>query len=137
MNSWKSAYLNSSGLRIHYYRTGGGGPPVIINHGAGDDGLCWMRIAQVLEKDYDVILPDARGHGKSDPGKGNYSAQARAADLLGLIESLRLDRPVVGGHSMGADTALTFAADYPHRVRGVFLEDPPLILPGETFSDGK
>jgi pimeloyl-ACP methyl ester carboxylesterase len=122
-------------LRIHYYRTGGDKPPVVINHGAGDDGLCWTRVVKELEQDYDVILPDARGHGKSASGKKDYSSQARVADLAGLIQSLHLEQPVVGGHSMGADTSLHLAAEFPQLSRAIFLEDPPLTLPGEPLFD--
>jgi pimeloyl-ACP methyl ester carboxylesterase len=38
---------------------------------------------------------------------------------------------------MGADTAMSFAAFHPEMTRGIFLEDPPIILPGEKFGDGK
>ena len=137
MENWSNGYINVNGIKLHYYRTGGNKAPVVINHGAGDDGLCWTRIAKVLEKDYDVILPDARGHGKSASGKGDYSTEARVADLVGLLQALNLDRPMIGGHSMGADTSLHFAAAYPDQVHGVFLEDPPIIMPGEILGDGQ
>lgn len=137
MNSWADGYISGNGLKIHYYRTGGGKPPVVINHGAGDDGLCWTRVAKILQKDYDVIMPDARGHGKSSSGKGNYSAEARVTDLLTLVTELDLDRPVIGGHSLGADTSLHFAADFPDKVRGIFLEDPPIIPPGDYSQAGQ
>ena len=78
-------------------------------------------------------MADTRGHGKSDTGKRDYSSRQRVADLAGLIEALKLDRPVIGGHSLGADTSMHLAANYPHLTRGVFLEDPPIILPGEKF----
>ncbi len=136
MPNWSESTLTVNGIQIHYYRTGGDKPPVVMNHGAGDDGLCWRRVAKELEKDYDLILPDARGHGKSSSGKGDYSTLQRVADLKGLVEALKLERPVVGGHSMGADTAVHLAADYPGLVRGVFLEDPPVILSGEKFGNG-
>ncbi len=136
MNHWSDGFVNVNGMQIHYYRTGGEKPPVVINHGAGDDGLCWTRVALELEKDYDLILPDARGHGKSASGRGDYSSRARVADLVGLIQALKLERPVVGGHSMGADTSLHLAVEHPDLVRGIFLEDPPIILPGETFNTG-
>jgi pimeloyl-ACP methyl ester carboxylesterase len=137
MSTWSDGYIQVNGLRIHYYRTGGDKPPVVINHGSGDDGLCWTRIAKELEEDYDVILPDTRGHGKSDSGKRDYSTRQRVADLAGLIQTLKLDRPVVGGHSLGADTSMHLAANYPHLTRGIFLEDPPIILPGEKFGSGE
>jgi N-formylmaleamate deformylase len=136
MPNWSDGYLTANNLKIHYYRTGGDKPPVVINHGAGDDGLCWTRLAQELEADYDLILPDARGHGLSDPGNGDYSSEQRAADLAGLIQALGLDRPIVGGHSMGADASLHLAANYPALTRGVFLEDPPIFQPGETMGPG-
>jgi len=134
MDIWPDGYITTNGIEIHYYRTGEDKPPVVINHGAGDDGLCWTRIAKELQVDYDVILPDARGHGKSASGEGDYSTEARVKDLAALVQELDLDRPVIGGHSMGADTCLHYAAAYPDLVRGVFLEDPPIIMPGDTFS---
>ena len=137
MPKWSDDYVTANGIKIHYYRTGGDKPRVIFNHGAGDDGLCWTHVVRELENDYDVVMVDARGHGKSGSGKGDYSTAQRVADLAGLVQALNLDRPVVGGHSMGADTAMNLAAAHPELTRGVFLEDPPIILPGEKFSDGK
>jgi N-formylmaleamate deformylase len=133
MPSWTDGYLTANNLKIHYYRTSGDKPPVVINHGAGDDGLCFTHIVKQLEGDYDVIMPDARGHGKSGSGKGDYSVSQRVEDLAGLVRSLRLDRPVVGGHSLGAETSMHLAANYPDLVRAIFLEDPPIFLPGEKF----
>jgi N-formylmaleamate deformylase len=137
MPGWSDGYVTANNIKIHYYRTGGNKPPVVINHGAGDDGLCFTHMAKELEQDYDMIMPDARGHGKSSSGHKDYSSQQRVEDLAGLIRALGLDHPVVGGHSLGADTSMNLAASYPQLVRGIFLEDPPIILPGETFGDGK
>ena len=134
MPHWTEGFIRANNIKIHYYRTGVGKPVVVLNHGAGDDGLCFTRVARELEVDYDLILPDARGHGRSGSGKGDYSTEARVEDLARLIRALNLDQPVVGGHSMGADTAMSLAATHPELVRGVFLEDPPIILPGEKFA---
>jgi N-formylmaleamate deformylase len=133
---WSDGSVTANNIKIHYYRTGGIKPPVVINHGAGDDGLCFTRVVKELEQDYDVIMPDARGHGKSFKGNKDYSSQQHVEDLAGLIRTLKLDHPVVGGHSMGADTSMNLVACYPELVRGIFLEDPPIILPGQTFGDG-
>ena len=132
----RMGYVNANGLKIHYYRTGGDKPKVIFNHGAGDDGLCWTRVVKELEADYDCIMVDGRGHGLTSSGKGDYSTAQRVADLAGLIQALGLERPVVGGHSLGADTSMNFAALHPELTRAVFLEDPPIIIPGEKFGDG-
>ncbi|MEN6621006.1 MAG: alpha/beta hydrolase [Smithella sp.] len=137
MSQWFDGYVTSNGIKIHYYRTGGDKPKVVFSHGAGDDGLCFTRIAKELEKNYDLIMPDARGHGKSDIGSGDYSTKQRVADLVGFIKELKLDRPIIGGHSMGADTSMNLAAEYPDMVRAIYLEDPPLLMPGETFGSGE
>ncbi len=97
MKRWSDGYVNANGIRVHYYRTGGNKPQVVLNHGAMDDGLCWTRVAKELEQDYDVIMFDARGHGLSDSGQGDYLSETRAKDLAEAIQILGLDKPVVGG----------------------------------------
>src|SRR5688500_11005922 len=124
-----SGEVTANGLRQHYWRTGwaaAGKPVLVLAHGATDNGLCWTRLAKVLEGEWDVVIPDARGHGLSEAPEEDYSAGARAADLAKLIEALGLVRPVVGGHSMGGSTALRLAAEHPELVRAAVLEDPPL-----------
>ena len=65
MNDWQSGFVDANGLRLHYTRTGGDGPPVVLAHGVTDSGLCWARVAKALSPDFDVIMVDARGHGQS------------------------------------------------------------------------
>jgi len=125
MNHWQSGYTDANGIRIHYHRTGGDKPPLVLLHGITDNGLCWGRLARVLEADYDVVMVDARGHGLSDKPESGYTSDDYAADIAGLIESLDLGPAIVMGHSLGAVTAATVAAGHPHRVTGAVLEDPP------------
>src|SRR5687767_3643665 len=125
---WRSGEVRANGIRQHYWRTGeGSGKPVLVlAHGATDNGLCWTRVTKALEADWDIVMPDARGHGLSEAPEEDYSAGARAADLAALIRELGLERPVVGGHSMGAATTLRLAAERPDLVRAAILEDPGL-----------
>jgi N-formylmaleamate deformylase len=127
MDEFQRDYVESNGIRIHYYRST---PPdarmtVVLLHGITDNGMCWVRVARALKDRYDVIMPDTRGHGFSGAPESGYSQKDRANDLAGLIQGLGLDRPVLFGHSLGADTATITAAHYPDLVRGVILEDPP------------
>jgi pimeloyl-ACP methyl ester carboxylesterase len=134
MTDWTTAEISTNGIRIHYTRTGGDKRPLVLSHGATDSGLCWTRLARVLEADYDLIMPDARGHGLSEAPDSGYSAADHAADLAGLIRGLGLDRPAVGGHSMGAGTTLTLAAEYPDLVSCAILEDPGIRLDDQPAS---
>ncbi|MHA2227401.1 MAG: alpha/beta fold hydrolase [Candidatus Hodarchaeales archaeon] len=78
----------------------------------------------MLEEHYDVIMVDARGHGLSD-ASGPYTMDNLAKDLIGLIEALNLDKSILMGHSMGAQTSAQTAAIRPDLVSKLILEDPP------------
>jgi pimeloyl-ACP methyl ester carboxylesterase len=125
MSEWSSGDVTANGIKVHYYRTGGDKPPLVLAHGFSDNGLCWTRIVQVLEHRYDVIMADARGHGLSNAPHEGYSSEDHAADLAGLIQALGLGKPALMGHSMGASTVATTAVTYPALVACAILEDPP------------
>lgn len=120
-----SEYVISNGVRIHSCRTGGNKPPLVLAHGITDDGMCWSPIAEVLAEDFDVIMVDTRGHGKSDAPEDGYTLQNLGAELAGVLQALKLDKPILLGHSMGAITALVTAGLYPSIPRAIMLEDPP------------
>src|SRR5947207_4628322 len=100
MGAWQDGYIHANGIRIHYTRTGAGTgkTPIVLNHGGTGNGLTWTRVARALEADYDVVMPDARGHGLTDAPDAGYDHTTRAADLAAFVQALGLDRPVVGGH---------------------------------------
>lgn len=125
MTDWQTGDVVANGIRIHYSRTGGDKPPLLLLHGSTDNGLCWTPVARQLAADYDVVMPDARGHGLSEAPPEGYSSAERAADAAALIGSLGLGQSAIGGHSMGGLTAFRLAVDYPELVRCAFLEDPP------------
>lgn len=56
---WTDGYVMANGIRIHYWRTGGDQPVLVMAHGSSDDGLCWTNLAKELEADYDIIMADA------------------------------------------------------------------------------
>jgi len=97
----------------------------VLLHGITDDGLCWTPVAEALAETYDVIMLDARGHGKSNAPENGYNYETMATEVADVIESLGLENPVVLGHSMGAMTALILAALEPDLPRAIILEDPP------------
>jgi pimeloyl-ACP methyl ester carboxylesterase len=127
-SAWTDGYVYTNGIRLHYWRTGAGsGKPVIVMaHGSSDDALCWTNLAKEITGQYDVIMFDARGHGWSDPPKAGDPADAQVEDLAGLIGELKLDRPILMGHSMGSFSVAWFAAKYPNVPRAIILEDPNL-----------
>ncbi len=112
------------GVKIHYYRSGGKKPPIVLLHGATDDALCWGRTAEELTERYDVIMPDAQGHGRSDRLGPEFSFENHTKQVAGLIRQLELKEPIIMGHSMGAGTTCNVAMEYPALPKAVVLEDP-------------
>ena len=126
---WTDGYVFANGIRIHYWRTGGAKPALVLAHGSSDDGLCWTNLAKEIQDKYDIIMFDARGHGLSDPPTPSDAPDVQVEDLAGLIKELKLDRPILMGHSMGSSSVAHFAAKYPDVPRAVILEDPGLVRP--------
>ena len=128
--NWSSSKVHVNGLNINCYRSGEEGsprvgPPVILAHGITDNGQCWNPLAKVLAESYDVVSPDARGHGFSDRPERGYGSREHAEDLSGLVKALRLDSPALIGHSMGADNVAMMAYMRPDLPCCIVLEDPP------------
>lgn len=128
MSQWFEGDIDANGVQIHYHRTGSAGKPaLLLLHGITDSGRVWQRVARDLEDDYDIITTDARGHGQSADLARGFSIPLLADDAAGVIQGLGLHQPYLWGHSMGAITAATLAANYPDLVRAAVLEDPPLL----------
>lgn len=124
MSDWFSGDVVVNGVKIHYHRTGGDKPPVVLVHGITDSGLCWTRLAQALEGKYDLVMYDARGHGLSGVPETGYAPEEHVADMAELIVALGLERPALIGHSMGASNVALAIATHPGLARCAILEDP-------------
>jgi pimeloyl-ACP methyl ester carboxylesterase len=121
---WTEGDIDVGDVRVHFYRAGSAGQPgVVLVHGFSDNGLCWSRVARMLESTFDVVMLDARNHGLSQTAAGDLSDLG--ADIAAVITGLGLDQPVVVGHSVGAAAAAELAARHPGLVSRLVLEDPP------------
>lgn len=129
MVGWKTGTCEVNGINIHYLRTGGNKPSVVLLHGLMTSGACWTPLARELEEDYDVIMPDARGHGNSTALNQGYCYDNLAKDVLSLIEVLGLADPVLIGHSMGGMTAAVVPSRSPKRLQGLVSIDPSFLTP--------
>ena len=49
---WQEGNVDLAEIKIHYYRTGGDKPPLLVAHGFSDNGLCWRRLTENLQKQW-------------------------------------------------------------------------------------
>lgn len=131
--TWTENFIDTQGGYIRYFRTGGDKPSMILLHGAMNNGLCWTRVAKALEIDFDIVMPDARGHGKSVSNQKGYSLSEIVEDTAELIKHLKIAPVIVMGHSMGAQMATELGARYPDLVKKLVLEDPAYFFKNPTF----
>lgn len=127
--NWISGTFQRDGVDLHYLRTGGSKPPLVLLHGLTASGACWSPLARTLEDQFDVVMPDARGHGNSTAPLHGYRYEDHAMDVIALIQQLGLVAPIVLGHSMGGMTAAVVASQIPQDISGVILADPTFINP--------
>ncbi len=133
MSNWKQSNIVLGDVTLHYTRTGGNKPPLVLIHGFSDNGLCWTPIARELEADYDIIMPDMPSHGKSSRIAEKQPIDM-ASNVAALIEALNLEKPIVGGHSMGAVVTYELVVRFPHLVKAFFLEDPAWLMEEPVMS---
>ncbi|MGD1057746.1 MAG: alpha/beta hydrolase [Solirubrobacteraceae bacterium] len=115
-----------SGVRIHYQQVGDG-PDLVMLHGLTGNLAVWhLRIVPELAEHFRVLTYDLRGHGHSDAPPSGYTLGAMADDLLALLDELEIERPLIAGHSYGADIALYHALLRPDRVHEVIAIEAAL-----------
>ncbi len=113
------------------YERHGQGPAVVLLHGWPGDRTDYREVTALLAVAADVVVPDLRGFGESDKHPADpaaqYSADAQARSVIGLITELGLDQPVIAGYDIGSRIAQTIARDRPDLVRALVIAPP---LPG-------
>jgi N-formylmaleamate deformylase len=86
-------------------------------------------LARSLQSDFDVLMPDARGHGQSSAPLHGYRYDDHASDVLALIRELELTAPILLGHSMGGMTATVVASQFGNVISAAILADPTFLSP--------
>ncbi len=110
-----------AGSQLHVERRGEGDPLLLIQ-GMGGNSEHWGEpFLRELERDFELILYDHRGTGRSGPSDGDATIASLAADALALLDALDAERAHVFGFSMGGMVAQELALDAPERVETLTL----------------
>jgi pimeloyl-ACP methyl ester carboxylesterase len=126
----------------------GEGPPVVLLHGITATRRYVVHGSKTLAREgFRQLTYDARGHGRSEPAPagGGYTYPELVDDLAAVVLGELGDRPfVLGGHSMGAHTAVAFATEHAERLAGLVVigpvymgfTDPEVLASWDRLADG-
>ena len=118
-----------NGRRIAFAEWGDGGRVLVLVHGLLMNRHMYDNLApEMASRGYRVVTVDLLGHGSSDrpTDMRAYSMSAFADQVAALVDHLELERPIVGGTSLGANAALELAVRHPRLARALFIEMPVL-----------
>jgi len=123
-----AAHLEKHSVQVgdtHWvYYEGGQGPTIVLLHGFAADKNVWLQTAKLLTPHFHLIIPDLPGWGDSSRvPDASYNADAQAGRLDAFVQTLRLQRFLLVGHSTGGAIAGVYASEHPEHVSALALVD--------------
>lgn len=116
-------YLNRDNVRL-FYEDSGEGLPILLAHGFGASTAMWQGQVDAFGDRYRLIRWDMRGHGETEcPDDLAYYSQAHCVeDMRCLLDHLKIEQAVIGGHSLGGFMSLAFHVSHPERCKALILQ---------------
>jgi len=114
-------FVNLGEFKTHYALSGEGEAVLLLSNSLGTDFSMWNPQLAELEKKFRILRYDTRGHGKSSVTPGDYTIEQLGRDVLGLLDSLGIDRVNFCGLSMGGMTGIWLGIHAPGRVHRLVL----------------
>src|ERR1700675_699504 len=99
-----------------YYERQGIGFPVLFVSGLSGFASFWHDQVAAFAKNFDVITHDHRGIGQSDLTRSGFTVDRMAADVVGLMDALEIERAHIVGHSTGGAIGQILAVEHPKRL---------------------
>ena len=120
--------VEAGGLQINY-ELSGEGTCLILIHGFGDNLSMWYNQIPVFSKQFQALIYDVRGHGKTETPEYEFSMELFADDLHDLLETLDIKKACVLGYSMGGRIGLQFTLKYPEITAGLIFANSGVMGP--------
>ncbi|MCI0633192.1 MAG: alpha/beta hydrolase [Actinobacteria bacterium] len=126
--------VGDGGVRLAVRSWPGGDPGALLLHGLASSSHIWDLVAPRLSNaDLRAMAYDQRGHGLSGKPSSGYGFDRATADARAVVGATRLRRPVVVGHSWGANVTLELAVRAPRTVLGAVLLDGGFLSLSDRF----
>jgi len=120
MAIWKA----DDGTSINYETTGSAAHKetlLLLPSMLGSITTEWRNFVRPLSADFNIVMMDLRGHGRSDNKTNELRPDRMAKDITGLIDHLKINRLHVAGYSLGGYLGLILALNLPRRVDSLFI----------------
>ena len=122
--------IRANGIEMNYELSGREGAPVVaLSHSLACNLAMWIPQMEALEPDFRVLRYDIRGHGQSQATPGPYTLELLGEDVIGLLDTLGIDKVHWVGLSLGGMIGQCIALNYGHRLRSLALCDTSAIIP--------
>jgi 3-oxoadipate enol-lactonase len=113
-------YVAVNGINL-YYELHGTGEPIVFAHGRGGNHLSWWQQIPEFSRDHTCIIFDHRSYGASRDSDERLGQDGFVGDLLGLLDSLGIEKAHLVAQSMGGRSCMGLAVQHPERVRRMVL----------------
>jgi len=110
-------YVKRGGVNI-YYETYGKGSPLVFLHPFSTNGYIWYFQTFPFARTNQCVVIDERGHGRSDKPQQGYAIKEMAADVVTVLDELKLNKAILVGNSIGGMILMQLNLDAPDRVAG-------------------
>jgi pimeloyl-ACP methyl ester carboxylesterase len=127
-------YAPVNGIQL-YYEEAGSGPPLVLLHRFSGSGQLWKKLVAPLSERYRVIVPDMRGHGRSDGAPVTIRHHQFARDHVALLDHLGIERAHFVGHSSGGMSLLFLGTQNIERVDSLVLVNATYVYDGWAKSE--
>jgi len=115
----QSGFAPVNGIKV-WYAMFGRGEPVLLLHGGLANANYWGHQVRALQRRYQVIVMESRGHGRSSRNQEPYGYDLMASDVVALLDHLKIKKAAIVGWSDGAIIGLDIAMKHPERVSRLF-----------------
>lgn len=123
----KPHYISINNTIIYVREFKSDGEAIFLLHPGGTNGHIWDDVIQYFINKYHVIVMDMRGHGQSSIPTEGYSMTNQAADIIGVMDYLRIENAHLIGNSLGTDVAVHTASMFPDRISSLVNIDAGML----------
>jgi pimeloyl-ACP methyl ester carboxylesterase len=132
-NGQNGKFVETNDVKI-YYETYGSGEPLLLLHGFLLSHQIWEPWAEKLPNNYQFIIPDLPGHGRSTNPSNEFKLELVAKDVYGLMDKLGVEHFKAIGHSAGAAILTHMATMDSSRITAMILVGAPSYFPDEFMT---